>query len=78
MILDRVLATAGHEDDVVDAGTNRFLDAVLDDRLVDERQHFLWLRFRRGKESRTESGDGKDCLAYGEHCGIVTYNGPLR
>ena len=46
VIFDRVLATAGHQDDVVNAGRHRFLDAVLDDRFVDERQHLFRLRFR--------------------------------
>ena len=63
VILDRVLAAAGDEDDVVDAGRDRFLDAVLDDRLVDERQHFLRLRLGRGKEARAEAGGGEDGFA---------------
>jgi hypothetical protein len=32
-----------------------FLDAVLDDRLVNEDQHFLRLRFGCGKESGAET-----------------------
>ena len=63
VILDRVLAAAGDEDDVVDAGRDRLLDAVLDDRLVDQRQHFLRLRFRGGKEARAEAGGGEDGFA---------------
>ena len=63
VILDRVLAAAGDEDDVVDAGRDRFLDAVLDDRLVDERQHFLRLRLGRGQEAGAEAGGGEDGFA---------------
>ena len=33
------------------AGRDGLFDAVLDDRLVDERKHFFWLRLGRGKES---------------------------
>ena len=35
VIFDRVLAAAGHENDVIGAGGDRFFDAVLNDRLVD-------------------------------------------
>ena len=63
VVLDRVLAAAGDQDDVVDAGGDRLLDAVLDDRLVDERQHFLGLRLGSGQKPRAESGGGEDRLA---------------
>ena len=63
MILDRVLAAAGDEDDVVDARRDRFLDAVLNDRLVDERKHFLGLSFCRRQEAGTETGGGEDGFA---------------
>ena len=65
VILDGVLAAAGDEDDVVDAGRDRFFDAVLDDRLVDERQHFLRLRLGGGKEAGAEAGGGEDGFADG-------------
>ena len=63
VILDRVLAAAGDEDDVVDAGGDRFLDAVLDDRLVDERQHLLRLRLGGRQEPGAEAGGGEDGFA---------------
>ena len=65
VILDRVLAAAGDEDDVVDAGRDRFLDAVLNDRLVDERQHFLGLRLGGRKKAGAEAGGGEDGFANG-------------
>ena len=72
MILDRVLAAAGDEDDVVDARGDRFFDAVLDDRLVDERQHLLGLRFGGWKKPGAEAGGREDGLADGVvHAGIV-------
>src|SRR5258708_28911101 len=51
MIFDRVLAAARDQNDVRDAGGHGLFDAILNDRLVDERQHFLRLRFGRGKEA---------------------------
>ena len=63
VILDRVLAAAGDEDDVVDARRDRFFDAVLNDRLVDERQHFLGLRLGGRKEAGAETGGGEDGFA---------------
>ena len=44
MILDGVLAAPRDQNDVVDAGGDGLFDAVLNDRLVDERQHLLGLR----------------------------------
>src|SRR5207244_1339168 len=59
MIFDRVLAAAGHQDDVGDAGRDRFLDTVLDDRLVDKRQHFLRLGLGSRQEARAEPEGAK-------------------
>ena len=66
VIFDRVLAAAGDQDDVVDARRDRFFDAVLNDRLVDQRQHFLRLRLGRGKEAGAETGGGEHGLADGD------------
>ena len=41
------------------------LDAVLDDRLVDEDEHLLRLRLGRRKKARAEAGGGEDGLANG-------------
>src|SRR5690606_16127759 len=46
-------------------GRDGFLDAVLDDRLVDQRQHLLRLRLGGRQEPRTEAGGGKDGFAHG-------------
>ena len=48
MILDGVFAATGDDDDVVHPRGQRFLHAVLNDRLVHQRQHFLGLRLGRG------------------------------
>ena len=60
VIFNRVLAASGDEDDVVDAGGDRLLDAVLDDRLVDQRQHLFRLRFGRGKKPSAKTGGRED------------------
>src|SRR5205823_6539235 len=71
VVLDRVLPAARHENDVVDAGGDGFLDAVLNDRLVDERQHFLRLGFGGRKESRAEARGRKDGFSDDRHIRIV-------
>ena len=62
MIFDGVLAAAGDEDDVLDAGRDGLLDAVLDDRLVDERQHLLGLRLGGRQERVPRPAAGKTAL----------------
>ena len=63
VIFDRVLAAAGDDDDVADAGLDGFLDAVLNDRLVDEDEHLFRLRLRRREKPGAESGGREDGLA---------------
>ncbi len=63
MIFNGLLAAAGDDDDLVAAGCHRFFDAVLDDRLVDEREHFLGLGFGGGQEARAEAGGGENGFA---------------
>ena len=45
---------------------DRFFDAVLDDRLVDERQHFFRLRLGGRQEPGAETGGGEDGFADGD------------
>jgi hypothetical protein len=59
VILDGVLAASGDDDDVRDAGVDGFLDAVLNGRLVDERQHFLRLRLGCGRKRVPRPAAGK-------------------
>jgi hypothetical protein len=83
VVFDRILAPAGDEDDVVHAGRNRLFDAVLDDRLVDQRQHFFRLCLGGGEESGAEPGGGEYGFAYSglhvrivaELCAAQIYNG---
>src|SRR5438270_747743 len=55
MVDDRALAAAGDHDHLLDAAGDGLLDAVLDGRLVDERQHLLGLGLGHGKESRAQA-----------------------
>ena len=57
VVLDRALVAAGDEDHVGDAGGRGLLDRVLDERLVDDRQHFLRARLGGGQEAAAEAGD---------------------
>src|SRR6185503_10808304 len=65
VVLDRVLAAPGDEDDVVDPGGERFLDAVLNGRLVDERQHLLGLSLGGGQKPGPETRGREDGFAHG-------------
>ena len=63
VVLDRPLLAAGDDDDLLDAGRDGLLDRVLDDRLVDQRQHLLGLRLGGGEEPRAPAGGRKHGLA---------------
>ena len=49
--------------DLLDAGRDRLLDGVLDDRLVDERQHLLGLRLGGRQEPCPPAGGREHCFA---------------
>ena len=57
MILDDALVAAGDEDEMLDAGLARLIDRILDQRPVDDRQHFLGHGLGGGQETGSESGD---------------------
>ena len=54
--------------DVVDARQHRFLHAVLDHRLVDDRQHLLRLAFVAGRNRVPSPAAGDDCFAGNGGC----------
>src|SRR5512135_1047136 len=60
MIFDDVLAAAGDEDELLDAGFFGFFDGVLHDRFVDNRQHLFGDCLGRGKEARPHARDRKN------------------
>jgi hypothetical protein len=63
MVIERALAAAGDEDHLLDARFARFLDRILDERLVDDRQHLLGHRLGGGEEAGAEAGDREHGLA---------------
>ena len=77
VVLDRLLAPAGDDEDVVDPGPHGLLHHVLDGRLVDDRQHLLGLRLGGGQEPGAQAGGGDDGLAHVGH-GAVLLGGLRR
>src|SRR5262249_45252744 len=63
VILYRVLALAGDDDDVLDAGDDALLGDILNLRLIHDREHFLRLGFGRGQETGAQTRGRKDRLA---------------
>ena len=57
------LAAPGDEDELLAAGRCRLLQRVLDDRLVDDRQHLLGQHLGRGQHPRAQPGHRKHNLA---------------
>ena len=57
MVLDDALVAAGDEDEMLDAGLAGLVDHILDDRPVDDGQHFLGNRLGGGQEAGAEAGD---------------------
>ncbi len=60
VILDRALRAAGDEDQFAGARGERLFRGVLDQRLVDDRQHFLRARLGRRQEPRAAPGHRKN------------------
>ena len=60
MVLDGPLGAAGHEYQGIHARRNRFLDSILNQWLVDDRQHLLGTRLGGGKKPGSQPGDRKD------------------
>ena len=63
VILDRPLLAGRDDDHLLDARRHGLLDRVLDDRLVDEREHLLGLGLGGGQEAGAPAGGGEDGLA---------------
>ena len=64
MVLQRALAPAGDEDELLDAGGARLLDGVLDDRRVDHRQHLFGHCLGRRQEPGAQPGDREHGLGH--------------
>jgi hypothetical protein len=63
MVLDDVLITPCDKDEVLDAGFAGFIDDVLDERPVNDRQHFLRHCLSGWEKSGAEACDREDGLA---------------
>ena len=59
MVFDGLLAASGDDEDLVATGGHGLFDAVLNDGLVDQREHFFGLGFGGGQEARAEAGGGE-------------------
>ncbi|PAV92554.1 hypothetical protein WR25_08362 [Diploscapter pachys] len=64
MVFERVLAPARNEDDLLDPRLERLVHRILDQRLVDDRQHFLRHRLGRRQEPGAEACDRENRLPY--------------
>ena len=64
MIFDGVFAAPGDDDDVLDARGDALLDDVLNQRLVDDRQHLFGLRLGGRQKSRAQARCGKHGFAH--------------
>ena len=62
MVFDGVFPTSGYDRDIANTRAYRFLDHVLDQRLVDERQHLFRLSLGCRQKTRTQAGRRKDCF----------------
>ena len=63
VVLDDGLVAPGHEDEMLDAGLPGLVDHMLDQRPVDDRQHFLGHGLGGGQEPGAEPGDREDGFA---------------
>ena len=60
MILDHALVAPGDEDEMLDAGLLGLVVDILNQRLVDDGQHFLRHRLGGGQDAGAETGDRED------------------
>ena len=62
MVLDHALVAARDKDEMLDARFPGLIDGDLDERPVNDGQHFLGHGLGGGQEPRAQSGDGENCL----------------
>ena len=82
VVFDGLLAAAGDDEDLVAAGGHGLFDAVLNDRLVDDREHFLGLGFGGGQKASAQAGGGENGFAnfhgHGSGVGSLVFGRWLR
>ena len=59
VVLDASLAAMSDKNNLFNASSRRFVDCVLDQRPVDDGQHFLGYRFRGGRKRVPSPATGK-------------------
>ena len=85
VILDHALVAAGDEYELLDPRGQAFLYRILDQRPVDDREHFFRHRLGGGQETGAEAGHRQNgftdalrhyssCLVWG--CELMTYGRP--
>lgn len=72
---DALFALPGDKDDLRTAGGYGLVDAVMDERPVDERHHLLRDVLRRGEEARAKSRNGENRLFYRAIC-LISHGSP--
>ena len=63
VIFDGLLAASSDDEDLVAAGGHGFFNAILDDRLIHQWEHFFGLGFGCGQEARAQAGSGENGFA---------------
>ncbi len=77
MVFDDRLVAAGHEDEMLDAGLARLIDHILNDRPVDDRQHFLGNGLGGREKPCAKTCDRKNRLANSLHAVNYPFEGLL-
>jgi hypothetical protein len=78
VVLDRVFPAPRDDHDPFEPRRARFLDDVLDERPVHQRQHLLGLRLGGGEEPRPQPRGGENGDSHGSHRGeILTDRGEV-
>src|SRR5262249_17890094 len=62
MVLERTLVATGHEDELLDACGQAFLDGILDQRPIDDGQHLLRHRLGCRQDTRAQPRHRQDRL----------------
>ncbi|MNC55716.1 hypothetical protein D3C75_1052620 [compost metagenome] len=60
MVFDRVLGGVGNQNDFFDPGSHAFVDNILDQRLIYDRQHLFRDRLGRRQHAHTQTSNRND------------------
>jgi hypothetical protein len=64
MIFDGRFAASGDDDDVLNAGMHRLFDAILNQGLVHDGQHFFGGGFGSRQKASAQASGRENCFAY--------------